>query len=691
MERETRVGALAWLRNGISGAIDAQRGALLPWGPVCLGIGIASYFALLDEPSVAVWALLICVAVVLCSVVLSAGVMRWPLVVGLLLVVSGFLLAGARTHLVAGPVLGFRYYGPVEGRIIALDRSVGDRVRLTLDHVVMQDMRPHRVPERVRVSLQPDQPGALPVPGKTVAMTVHLSPPSGPVEPGGFDFQRMAWFDGLGAVGYTKAPLVTLAPAPAGFSVARWRNAISREVQARLPGEVGAFAAAVTTGDRAGMAQGSLTALRQSNLAHLLAISGLHMGLLTAFVFGALRLALVTVPAISLGWPVKKIAAVGALLAGAVYLALSGGNVATQRAYAMVAVMLIAVLLDRRAVTLRSVAVAAMIVLVLQPESLSEPGFQMSFSATIALVAAFRVARDLPGEWVPGWARPALATIFSSAVAGAATAPVAAAHFNMIAHYGLFANLASVPLMGLVVMPGAVLAACLAPFGMHGIGLAVMAPGIEWILAVADWTARQDGAVGHVVSPGPWVLPLFALGMLWLILWRGRARWAGLAPALLAFGLWALAERPALLVSPGGGLIGLMTEQGRALSKARGDGFAAQSWLENDGDIPDQGRAAARWPQDKAEAGIRTFTVGTMRVVHLSGRGASMRVAEGCAKASLVILAADARGIAPAGCKLWDRRALEAAGGFALYDNINGTRTVTARAAAGRRPWNAAQ
>jgi len=113
--------------------------------------------------------------------------------------------------------------------------------------------------------------------------------------------------------------------------------------------------------------------------------------------------------------------------------------------------------------------------------------------------------------------------------------------------------------------------------------------------------------------------------------------------------------------------------------------------LENDRDIPDQGRAAARWPQDKAEAGIRTFTVGTMRVVHLSGRGASMRVAEGCAKASLVILAADARGIAPAGCKLWDRRALEAAGGFALYDNINGTRTVTARAAAGRRPWNAAQ
>jgi len=658
--------------------------------PVCLGVGIGGYFGLMSEPTLAVWAMLGLAAFGLAIVVFMGGMLARPLTLAVLLVVSGFLWAGARTHMIEAPVLGFRYYGPVEGRIVAIDRATSDRVRITLDRVVLDDMRPERVPARVRVSLQPDQAGSLPVPGNRVALTAHLSPPGGPVEPGGFDFQRLAWFQRLGAVGYSRTPLITLEPAPPDFTIARWRNAISREVQARLPGETGAFAAAVTTGDRSGMTQGSLTALRESNLAHLLAISGLHMGLLTTFVFGALRLALVLLPAIALGWPVKKIAAVGALLAGAVYLALSGGNVATQRAFIMVAVMLIAVLLDRRALTLRAVAVAAVIVLALRPESLTEPGFQMSFAATIALVAAFRVLRDHQSDRVPRWARAMLATVVSSAVAGAATAPVAASHFNMIAHYGLIANLVSVPLMGLVVMPGAVLAACLAPLGLHGIGLAVMAPAIQWILAVAHWTAAQDGAVGRVMSPGPFVMPLFALGMLWLVLWRGRARFVGLAPTLLAFVLWGGDERPALLVAPGGGLIGVMTEEGRALNKGQGDGFAALSWLENDGDTPDQERAAARGGLGD-RAGILTFTIGETPVVYLSGRGAADQVGNGCAKAGFVILAAEATGPAPSGCTLWDRKALEQSGGLAVYRKTPDLHIVTARAAAGQRPWNADQ
>ena len=678
------------LRAQFDGAIDAQRGALLPWVPVCLGIGIGCYFALMTEPPVEVWGAMGLVALALAGGVALGGLLRRPVLLALLLVLAGFLLAGARTYLIAEPVLGFRYFGPVEGRIVIIDRSTSDRVRITLDRVVLEDMRPERVPARVRLSLEPDQAGSLPLPGNRVALTGHLSPPSGPVEPRGFDFQRMAWFDRLGAVGYSRTPLVTIAPAPPGFSLARWRDAISREVQARLPGETGAFAAAVTTGDRSGMTQGSLTALRESNLAHLLAISGLHMGLLTTFVFGALRLVLVLSPGVALGWPVKKIAAVGALMAGAVYLALSGGNVATQRAYIMVAVMLIAVLLDRRALTLRAVAVAAVIVLLLRPESLTEPGFQMSFAATIALVAAFRAMRDFESDRVPRWARPVLATVISSAVAGAATAPVAASHFNMIAHYGLIANLVSVPLMGLVVMPGAVLAACLAPLGLHGIGLAVMAPAIDWILAVAHWTAAQEGAVGRVMSPGPGVMPLFALGMLWLILWRGRMRWAGVAPAALSFVLWAMAERPALLVSPGGGLIGLMTQEGRVLNKARGEGFAASSWLENDGDTPDQGLAAAR-PGLAAVTDMTTFDLGPGPAAYLSGRGAAGRVADACAVAPLVFLAAEAEAPAPPGCTLWDKKALDQTGGLAIYLTDGRLRTVTARAAAGQRPWNAAQ
>jgi competence protein ComEC len=209
-------------------------------------------------------------------------------------------------------------------------------------------------------------------------MTGHLSPPSGPVEPGGFDFQRMAWFEGLGAVDYTRTPVLLGAEASegaAGLWVYRQRIAISRGVQDRLNGESGAFAAAIMMGDRSGMGQDSLVALRASNLAHLLAISGMHMGILAAFIFETLRYGFALWPTAALYWLTKKIAAIGALIAAAGYLALSGGNVSTERAFVMVAVMLVAVLFDRRALTLRAVAIAALIVLTLRPEALFGPGF----------------------------------------------------------------------------------------------------------------------------------------------------------------------------------------------------------------------------------------------------------------------------------------------------------------------------
>ena len=264
-----------------------------------------------------------------------------------------------------------------------------------------------------------------------------------------------------------------------------------------MPGAAGGFAAAILTGDRSGVDVAHLEDLRNSNLAHLLAISGLHMGLLTGFVFAALRFVMALWPGFALRVPTRKLAALGALAAGAFYLALSGGNVATQRAYVMVAVMFVAVLLDRRAISLRSVAIAAVVVLVLRPEALVQAGFQMSFAATVALVAIFRALND-DGTWrerVPRWAMPIASVALCSVVAGVATAPIAAASFNRLVEYGLLANLAAVPLMGLVIMPAGVVAAVLAPFGLEGLALGVMAPAIEWILMVARFVANLDGAV----------------------------------------------------------------------------------------------------------------------------------------------------------------------------------------------------
>ena len=374
------------------GIIADQRGHLFPWLAVSFAGGIGIYFALRFEPDSALILGAGAMACMVAALAVWRGELRTPLALAVLFVLLGFLAASWRAHSVAGPVIGWRYYGAIEGRIVAMDRSASDAVRLTLDRVYLSNVRPSQVPKRVRISLH----GAAadfgaPVPGQRVMTTGHLSPPGGPVEPGGFDFQRHAWFLKLGAVGYTRVPVLALEPATDSVSqrIFRWRMAISAHVRAVLPGDVGGFAAAVTTGDRSGISQGALEALRASNTAHLLAISGLHMGLLSGFVFGLLRLGFALVPFIALRWPTRKLAAAGALIAGAIYLALSGGNVATERAFVMVAVALVAVLMDRRALTLRAVAIAALIVLTLRPEAMLGPGFQMSFAATTALVAVF--------------------------------------------------------------------------------------------------------------------------------------------------------------------------------------------------------------------------------------------------------------------------------------------------------------
>ncbi|MGI9370236.1 MAG: ComEC/Rec2 family competence protein [Ruegeria sp.] len=300
-----------------------------------------------------------------------------------------------------------------------------------------------------------------------------------------------------------------------------------------------------------------------SNLAHLLAISGLHMGLLTGFVFVSVRVGLSLIPPVALRLPVRKIAAILALLSAAGYLALSGGSVATERAFVMVSVMFVAVLIDRRAISMRAVAVAALVVLVLRPESLLSPGFQMSFAATTALVAVFGVFRDVGIRFGPGWLRAIATVALSSAIAGLATAPFGAAHFNAIAHYGLLANLLCVPVMGSVVIPAAVVAVLLAPFGLEWIGLQVMGFGLSWILLVAEWVASFDGSQGFVASPPFFVLPALSLGALWVVLWQGPVRWIGIVPLAVSLTFWGYQDRPQVLISENGGLVGVMTGQGR--------------------------------------------------------------------------------------------------------------------------------
>lgn len=673
--------------GGVGGWLLAERGRLFPWVPVCMACGIGMWLSWPGEPAGAYW-----VAFGLAL----AGLAVWqapvavvqPLGAALLAGCLGFLLAGARSDRVAAPVLGFRYYGPVEGRIVDIDRSQSDRPRLTLDRVVLERVPPERTPGRVRVALHGDQGFVDPQPGMRVMMTAHLTPPEGAVEPGGFDFQRLSWFRGLGAVGYVRTPVLPHSP-PAAWEawITRLRMYLSRSLQAAIPGEPGAFAAAMMTGDRSGMGAEAVRALRDSSLYHLVSISGVHMGLLAGFVFAALRYGLALIPPLVLRIPTRKVAAVVALVAAAFYLVLSGGDVATSRAFVMVAMMLGAVLLDRRAVTLRSVAMAAVVLLTLQPEGVVEPGFQMSFAATVALVAGFGAfSRLVPPGRMPGWLRPLVALVLSSVLAGFASAPFAAAHFNRFTDYGLVANVLASPLMGLMVMPAAVMAAVLAPVGLGAPALWLLDLGTGWILAIARMVAGWDGAVTMIAAPAPWGLPVLALGGCTLVLMRGRARLLGALPVVAVLLLWQ-ADRPHLLISADGALLGLMGDGGRAMSAPRGNGFSARSWLENDGDPAIQDMAARRAGFTGAKGDLR-FALGPVLGASLTGKGATQRVEAACADADLVILAGRLDGPPPQGCRVIDQSLLTRTGPLAIRLDPEGRLDLRATRPSHLRRWS---
>ena len=668
--------------------LDNQRGRLFLWVPVLLAIGIGGYFSLPIEPSDQVWLGLAFFATALMIIAGTTSSSWGPLILALALLSAGAILAKARVELVAGPVLEFRYYGAIEGRVVKIDRSGSDAPRLTLDRVVLEEVPLHRLPQRVRVSLHGEQPIGAFNAGDRVMLTGHLSPPSGPAEPGGFDFQRHAWFDRLGAVGYTRTPVLRAAAPEDGLSlmIFRLRVSISRAIQEAMPGPAGGFAAAILAGDRSGIRPEHLEDLRATNLAHLLAISGLHMGLFTGLVFAGVRCLCALIPRLALKWPVKKIAACCALAFGAFYLALSGGNVATLRAYIMVSVMFVAVLFDRRAISLRSVAMAAIIVLVVTPEALVSPGFQMSFAATTALVATYSALRRFEVHKWPRAIQLVGNVVFASGVAGLATAPIAAAHFNQFAHYGLIANTLSVPLMGAVIMPAAIVALCLAPFGLWAAPLWVMEQGLNWILFVAGKVAEQPGAVSHIVAPPTSVLVVLSLGLLFVLLWKGQTRWLGTALIAGAFLQWGMVERAQVLISDRGSLIGVMTPDGRALSKAKGDGFVAGIWLENDGAPVDQEIAAGRSGLAR-DGRLVEVQLGDWRIVQVSGKTALAGLS-GCGGADILVSNQVVEGSRP--CVVIDVSLLRSEGAIAINVQDDALRIITARDVVGTRPWNEA-
>ena len=568
----------------------AERDRWLLWTPVPAGLGIGLYFLLPAEPPAFLLPLVLAAAAALALAGIAGGRrgLAWAPypAAALVLLLAGFALAQWRTAQVAAPVIERPGTRMLEGRVV-LAEPRGGRMRLLLQDLRVEGLAPERTPYRVRISMRRGEPAL--VPGDRVRLRARLQPPPGPSWPGGFDFARRAWFERLGGIGFALGPVERIGRADRGRpaeTVAALRQAVAERVTALLPGTVGGVAAALLTGLRGGVEQEVWSVMQASGLAHLLAISGLHMGLVAGTLFLAVRYLLSLWPAFALRVTPRKAAALLALVGAFFYLLLAGAPVPTRRAFVMVGLALLAVMLDRNPFSMRLVALAALVVLALQPESLLSVSFQMSFAAVIGLVAWFeRRPRERIDEARAerGALRPVVdylgIVLVTTLIASLVTLPFAAYHFQRAASYGILANLLAVPLTAFWIMPAGLAGLITMPFGLDEPFFHLMGAGIGLLLAVARRVAALPGAAVDLAAwPAPALL-LFVAGGLWLALWTRRWRLLGLLPMAAGILLGLLARPPDMLVSPWLEQVAVrLPDGGVRMREMRRDRYLARAW-----------------------------------------------------------------------------------------------------------------
>jgi competence protein ComEC len=751
--------ALPRLGAALARNLVAERERWILWAPVAFAAGIGLYFSLAVEPPLWPWiaagALVLGLRAALARPVAgaagdTAAVLRFC-AAGIALILVGGAVATLRAQSVAAPVLS-ETVGPtrITGRVFRVE-DLPEGQRLVLDRLRIPGLGREATPERVRVRLRTRDDGLLV--GERVALTAILGPPPAPSAPAAFDFQRQAYFSRLGAVGFAlgKAGAVEagtgdggtaddLGRAGAGASAFNlWlsgvRQTITARVRAALPGAKGAVAAALMTGDQGAIPADVLSAMRNSGLAHLLAVSGLNFVLVAGTVFFAVRGLLALVPPLALRFPIKKWAAVAALLSAAGYFGVTDQSAPTERAFIMAALLFLAVLVDRTAISMRTTAWAALAILAVEPESLLGASFQLSFAAVVALVAAFemwqerRVSGDerdgLPhdeggGAEIPlapvdatshglrrdlrriawrarrgprerAWWNPGLlylgGIIGTTIVTSVATAPFLVYHFGRFTNYGLAANLVAIPVTGAWIMPWAVAAFALMPFGLEKLALVPMGWGVGLVNEVARAVGSWPGAVIAVPAIPLAAVAVMSLGGLWLCLWRRPWRFGGLALMALG-GLAVLFSRsPDILVDGDAKLMGVRAADGglvlSSLSAAR---FEGQAWVRRFGED-----AATRFPGAGATAdgSLSCDARGCLyrargRVVALARDESAL--AEDCGFADLVVSLVPAQRI----CRqvsVIDRFDLWRNGTYAVWLEARGVRIESVRGWQGRRPW----
>ncbi len=589
--------------------LENEKIRLVLWLPVLFGIGIVTYFSLKSEPnltiSITIPALVLAATIILrlnhasntTQILHKAGL-------AMLFATAGFCTSAIHAHLAKSPIIEADDKPIwVRATVESIDEQpYGGRIMLydlDLWQPEAGKFSPRKTPVKARVTIRTGMDGIRP--GDRVAFRAILSPPpERPVYPGGYDFARFAYFNRIGAVGYSISDVKLYrkkgAPetAPTPHITARLRHKITENILSAFPGKGEAnIAAALLTGQRGGIDKTVLENMRKAGVGHLLAISGLHMALVMTTCFFAIRLLLSLSQFIALRYNIKKISAILALATGFFYLLLTGAPVSAQRAYIMVGLFFLAILLDRTGTPMRPVAWAALVVMMVNPLSVTGPSFQMSFAAVIALVAAFeRYTRrnyyeeDIVRRKVPYKLAVYVGGIMlSSVVAGLATAPFAIYHFGRFASYGLLANLLSIPLTTFWIMPLGILGLLLMPLGLHGLAFVPMGWGISALTDYAGWITGLPHSSILFGQVAPWVVGVIALGGLWLCLWKTGLRFFGLLPIAVGVIMVLLPKSlPDVIIGEDGKLFAVRGQDGllyfSSLSAAR---YARGQWLSANG------------------------------------------------------------------------------------------------------------
>lgn len=674
--------------------LDRERARWFNWTPVLVSCGVGAYFAVAREPPLL---LVVLVCLVTLGCIWRFVRLRTPACGAVVCVGIGFLVAALRTAVLATPVLPtLRYPVTVTGWVETVElRDDGTR-RVTLRPVTLDGAGTIVLPVRVRVV---DRHGTPLLPGMLVSVRARIYAPPGPAMPGGHDFARDAWYGGIGGVGYTLSVPVPRPEGPgppfrlhARAAVENARTALSATIRGIAPGPPGELVAALVTGQRSALPQETVDAMRASGLAHLLAISGLHMTLVAGAMFQILRGVLALFPVLALRFPIKKWAAAGALVGAVSYLVISGAAVSTQRAFIMMAVMFTAIIVDRLALTMRNVAIAALVVILPAPENVLHAGFQMSFATVVGLIAFYewagrlRRARDRSTGLVGRFVGRTAAVGATTMVASIATAPIAVFHFHQIAVFSLAANLVAVPLVGFIVMPCALVGVLLLPFGLGGPFLNVAAAAGEQVLAVSDRVASLSGAVVHVPATATVPILVMVLGGLWLCLWNSRWRLIGLAPILLSVTGIGAAPRPDILVDREGRNLAMRNGDAElVVMSARRSAFAVETWLAADGDAATQAEAASRAGLACDPLGCTGRTGSGLRLAYVRNIAVLL---EECAAADILVTPLHVQGHRCRGPAIILTAAELDRTGFAIRAGPDGPVVESTDEARGDRPWS---